>query len=388
MQKKNQTPKYSTQQLEQRPASWTTPPPRMPVTTNIIPLLVGNPYKPSFETVTRCEVDWTYTFLTYKRHFWWGFCLFSGLWKFNPPIQAVHLAAKKWRLNPAPVRNPYLPKHHARCYQPEGFASWQLPLFLGTGSSISWTTWVIWSNVNIYVKRIQGKVQFVLQTVLKYEDLLIRSESKRKCKHFNLNMTQINVFDHGQQVTKAPFSNRTNTLPRPISHHFRTHVLISPIHFLFWIFSLPKLKVNTPSDPPQKNFKTSHFFPHMFTSENCKTDPIHCKAPKSTHHSESLDFLFSPFFPRSFLPVPAFFWITWTESFNWFHCTSHNFIRVEIDGFSRQAAKHRPREEVGTWTPKNIPKNTEPQEVFGRLRVLDTQKMTLILGESSQLVTS
>ena len=36
---------------------WIYPPPRMPVTTRIIPFLVGNPYKPSFVTVTGCGVD-------------------------------------------------------------------------------------------------------------------------------------------------------------------------------------------------------------------------------------------------------------------------------------------------------------------------------------------
>ena len=31
---------------------WVVPPPRMPVTTRIITFLVGDPYKPSFATVT------------------------------------------------------------------------------------------------------------------------------------------------------------------------------------------------------------------------------------------------------------------------------------------------------------------------------------------------
>ena len=31
---------------------WNYPPPRIPVTTRIIPFLVGNPYKPSFVTIT------------------------------------------------------------------------------------------------------------------------------------------------------------------------------------------------------------------------------------------------------------------------------------------------------------------------------------------------
>ncbi len=31
---------------------WVVPPPRMPVTTRIITFVVGNPYKPSFATVT------------------------------------------------------------------------------------------------------------------------------------------------------------------------------------------------------------------------------------------------------------------------------------------------------------------------------------------------
>ena len=114
----------------------------------------------------------------------------------------------------------------------------------------------------------------------------------------------------------------------------------------------------TPHPIPKKNFKTSHFFPRMFTSENYKTAPIQCKNTQINPPFRIPGFFFPPFFPRSFLPVPAFFWITWTESFNWFHCTSHNFIRVEIDGCPRQASKHRPREEVGTWTPKNIPKKS------------------------------
>ena len=42
----------SRQQLEERWFFGTTPPPRMPVTTRIISFLVGNPYKPSFVTVT------------------------------------------------------------------------------------------------------------------------------------------------------------------------------------------------------------------------------------------------------------------------------------------------------------------------------------------------
>ena len=39
---------------------WIYPPPRMPVTTRIIPFLVGNPYKPSFVTVTGWGVDRNY----------------------------------------------------------------------------------------------------------------------------------------------------------------------------------------------------------------------------------------------------------------------------------------------------------------------------------------
>ena len=39
---------------------WNYPPPRMPVTTRIITFLVGNPYKPSFVTVTGWGVDPTY----------------------------------------------------------------------------------------------------------------------------------------------------------------------------------------------------------------------------------------------------------------------------------------------------------------------------------------
>ena len=37
-----------------------TPPPRMPVTSRIIPFLVGNPYKPLFVTVTGWAVDRMY----------------------------------------------------------------------------------------------------------------------------------------------------------------------------------------------------------------------------------------------------------------------------------------------------------------------------------------
>lgn len=122
------------------------------------------------------------------------------------------------------------------------------------------------------------KVQFVLQTVLKYEDLLMRSESKQKCKHFNLNITLINIFDHGQQVTKVPYSKekqKNNILPRPISQFHPCPLL------------------------------------NLLPS---KTQSEHCKTPKSTHHLESLGF-FHPVFPRWF-PVPAFFWITCTESFS------------------------------------------------------------------------
>ncbi len=36
---------------------WNYPPPRMPVTTRFFPFLVGNPYKPSFVTVTGWGVD-------------------------------------------------------------------------------------------------------------------------------------------------------------------------------------------------------------------------------------------------------------------------------------------------------------------------------------------
>lgn len=122
------------------------------------------------------------------------------------------------------------------------------------------------------------KVQFVLQTVLKYEDLLMRSESKQKCKHFNLNITLINIFDHGQQVTKVPYSKekqKNNILPRPISQFHPCPLL------------------------------------NLLPS---KTQSEHCKTPKSTHHLESLGF-FPPVFPPWF-PVPAFFWITCTESFS------------------------------------------------------------------------
>ena len=44
---------------------WNYPKPKMPVTTRIIPFLVGNPYKykPSFETVTGWGVDQMYTFM-------------------------------------------------------------------------------------------------------------------------------------------------------------------------------------------------------------------------------------------------------------------------------------------------------------------------------------
>ena len=35
----------------------TTPPPRMPVTTRMIPFLVGNPYEPSIVAVTGWGVD-------------------------------------------------------------------------------------------------------------------------------------------------------------------------------------------------------------------------------------------------------------------------------------------------------------------------------------------
>ena len=37
--------------------TWNYPPPRMPVTIRIIPFLIGNPYNPSFVTVTGWGVD-------------------------------------------------------------------------------------------------------------------------------------------------------------------------------------------------------------------------------------------------------------------------------------------------------------------------------------------
>ena len=48
--------------------SWNYPPPRMPVTTRIIPFLVGNPYKPSFVTVTGWGVDQSYIISIYFMH--------------------------------------------------------------------------------------------------------------------------------------------------------------------------------------------------------------------------------------------------------------------------------------------------------------------------------
>ena len=42
--------------------TWNYPPPRMPVTTRIITFLIGNPYKPSFVTVTGWGVDLRYNF--------------------------------------------------------------------------------------------------------------------------------------------------------------------------------------------------------------------------------------------------------------------------------------------------------------------------------------
>ncbi len=48
---------YEPQIYFQNDPGWNYPPPRMPVTTRIIPFLVGNPYKPPFVTVTGRGVD-------------------------------------------------------------------------------------------------------------------------------------------------------------------------------------------------------------------------------------------------------------------------------------------------------------------------------------------
>ena len=45
-------PQPMTNRLKLLGITWVVPPPRMPVTTRIITFLVGDPYKPSFATVT------------------------------------------------------------------------------------------------------------------------------------------------------------------------------------------------------------------------------------------------------------------------------------------------------------------------------------------------